>query len=356
MVAGMKSVGGAIDTPKPKVLILDDEPEICSLIQRKLSKQGFDCWPVTDPERAMELPNEHQFSVVITDISMPGISGMEILAHVKQRMPACKVILVTGVGNRQTAAQAIMLGAFDYLEKPFDMEELVRVVSRACSDPLSAQLPERAAAAMEYSTNVKKASLESVQALVHAVEAKDPYTRRHSEQVTHYAVSLSEVLGLSEAIAETIRVASLLHDIGMIGVPDALLTKTGPLTVEEFECVHRHSAIGADILKNISMFSQEAILVRHHHEDWSGTGYPAGLVSEGIPLGSRIIRVADSIDAMLMDRTYRKSLPVEKMIGELTRCSGAQFDPKIANVAVQWCRSNPDKLVVPRKPVPVLLS
>ena len=342
-----------MDAPKGNVLILDDEPQICSLIHRELTHHGFASWPVSDPERAMELLGAHKFSVVVTDIAMPGISGMEVLAYLKQHMPACKVILITGAGDRHTAAQAIMLGAFDYLEKPFDMEELVRVVSLASSDPPGAQLPERAAAAMEYSANVKKASLESVQALVHAVEAKDSYTRRHSEQVTHYAVGLSEALGLSEAVVETIRVASLLHDIGKIGVPDGILTKAGPLTEEEFECVRRHPAIGADILKNISLFGQEAILVRHHHEDWSGTGYPAGLEREVIPLGSRIIRVADCIDAMLMDRTYRRCLPVEEMLAELTRCSDAQFDPRLATLAVQWCRSNPDKLVVPNKPVPV---
>ncbi|NQT20039.1 MAG: HD-GYP domain-containing protein, partial [Planctomycetes bacterium] len=168
-----------------------------------------------------------------------------------------------------------------------------------------------------------------------AVEAKDPYTRRHSEQVAHYAVNLAGALGLPPSAVESIRVASLLHDLGKIGVPDRILTKPEPLTDEEFEHIRRHPAMGSEILSSITMFGEETQLIRYHHERWDGKGYPNGLTGEESPLASRIMQVADCIDAMLMQRAYKKGYPVEKMIGELIRCAGVQFDPKIAAAAVQ---------------------
>ena len=130
-------------------------------------------------------------------------------------------------------------------------------------------------------------------------------------------------------------------------MPDYILTKPSHLTEEEFNLICRHPVLGSEILQNISMFASEARLVRHHHEKWNGMGYPDGLAEERIPLGSRIINVADSMDAMLMQRTYKGAYSVEMMLSELVRCSGVQFDPQIAQVAVQWCQSNPDSLILP---------
>lgn len=188
-----------------------------------------------------------------------------------------------------------------------------------------------------------------VRALVRAVEAKDFYTRWHSEQVAHYAVHLAQRLGLEAKTVESIRIAALLHDVGKIGVPDHILVKPGPLTEEEFAIVRRHPGMGAEILSHIAMLDQEAVLVRHHHERWDGGGYPEGLFGDQTPLGARLIQISDSIDAMLMERTYKRCYSPEKMIDELVRCAGKQFDPVLAGEAVQWCRANPDKLVLPRK-------
>jgi len=227
---------------------------------------------------------------------------------------------------------------------------LTEVVSRAVRrGPDGLALLDRAVDAMQLDLKTRQASLDSVRALVRAVEAKDPYTRRHSEQVTLYAVNFARAMGLAPAVVESIRVASLLHDIGKIGVPDYILTKPGPLTEEEFQRVRRHPVLGSDILATITLFTREARLIRHHHERWDGKGYPDGLVGEQTPLEARIIQIADSIDAMLMERTYKQGYSVEKMLGELLRCSGMQFDPKIASVAFQWCRGNPDKLILPEK-------
>ena len=334
------------------VLIVDDEPGICSLIRDELAADGFDCATARDPARAQELLNSRPFDLLITDVIMPKISGLDLLAYVKRRMPDCKVVLITGQSKRECLAQAIMLGAYDYVEKPFDMAELLDVAHAATNGEANTpRLPQRAAAAMQLSFQTERASLESVRALVRAVEAKDPYTRRHSEQVTHYAVNLAGVLRLGQNAVESIRVAALLHDVGKIGVPDNILIKPGPLSEHEFELIRRHPVLGADILANITLFGPEAQLVRHHHERWDGRGYPDGLTGEESPRAARIIHVADAIDAMLMDRTYKRGYSVERVLDELARCAGTQFDPAIAAAAIRWCQDNPDKLVLPNRPV-----
>jgi putative two-component system response regulator len=335
-------------TGPARTLIVDDEAPICTLLRAELADCGFDCQAVTDPQQAKDLLASQPFDLLISDISMPRISGLDLLAHVRERGYPCKVILMTGASKREYVAQALMLGASDYVEKPFRNREVVEAARRALADDCSMPtLPEKAAAAMELSLQVRQAALQSVRALVRAVEAKDPYTRRHSEQVAHYAVSLAGAMNVSATLLETVRTGALLHDVGKIGVPDHILTKPGPLTDQEFEYIRRHPALGADILSNITLFGQEAQLVRHHHERWDGKGYPDGLAGEEAPLGARIIQVSDCIDAMLMERTYKKGYPPEKMIDELGRCAGTQFDPKVAAFAVQWCQAHPEMLILP---------
>jgi len=340
----------ATQTDPISVLIVDDQRSICRLIAKELSEQGFDCHTAADGRAAMEQLDSRRFKLLITDISLPGLSGLELLAYARDHCPECRTVLITGAGSRDHLAQALMLGACDYLLKPVDAGELVEAARRAMrTDDEVPALPARAAEAIEMRTQVRQASLDSVTALVRAVEAKDSYTRRHSEQVAHYAVNLAGVLGLPAPAVGSVRMASLLHDVGKIGVPDRILTKVGPLIDEEFEHIRRHPALGAEIIASITLFRTEAQLVRHHHEGWDGKGYPDGLTGEESPFVSRIICVADSIDAMLMERTYKEGYSVEKMIGELERCAGTQFDPRIAAAAVGWCRANPTKLILPKQ-------
>ncbi|KKL49014.1 hypothetical protein LCGC14_2319760, partial [marine sediment metagenome] len=293
-----------------------------------------------------------QFDVLVTDIAMPGLSGLELLVDGKRHSPGCNVILITGRSNREVLAQALMLGAYEYLEKPFSMDDLVAAVARAARD--ESDIPElslRAADALRSGSPARQASLDSIWALIRAIEAKDPFTREHSEHVTQYAVALGIALDLPADAAESLRIAALLHDVGKIGVPDRILTKPGKLTDEEFESIRRHPALGADILAKITVFGREAEIVRHHHESWDGKGYPDGLVGEEPPLPSRIIMVADSMDAMLMARSYKDAYPVEKMLDELRRCAGTQFDPQIAAAALEWCDRYPKELILPVQPV-----
>jgi putative two-component system response regulator len=337
-----------MDGDAAQILVVDDDPHVCALIREELVGRGLACQATVDPSQARQLVGSQRFAVLVADIQMPRVTGLDLLAYAGRHAPACKVILITGASKREYLAQAIMLGAYDYVEKPLVLQELADLVLRAIDGGASpSRLPWRAAAAMELSSQAKQASLDSVRALVRAVEAKDPYTRRHSEQVAHYATHLAEAMGMPREMVEQIHTASLLHDIGKIGVPDHILTKPGKLTDKEFEHIRRHPALGAEIIANITLFGREAQLVRHHHEQWDGQGYPDGLTGEETPLASRIICVADCIDAMLMERTYKKGYSVAKMLGELVRAAGTQFDPKIAAAAVQWCRGNPGKLILP---------
>ncbi len=333
------------------ILIVDDELAIGELIKDELAEHGLLCWVATDSSLARKLidgtsGDGQPFDLLIVDIEMPQFGGLELLAYAKDHSPGCKVIMVTGHSRREHISQALLLGAYDYIEKPFKCGELVEAVTKALGGQDEGSiLCDRAAAAIELSSQAKRVSLESVWALVRAVEAKDPYTRRHSEQVAYYAGNLAEALGLSGAALESTRVAALLHDIGKIGVPDYILTKPGPLTEDEFQYISRHPALGSDILASITLFSAEAKLVRYHHERWDGKGYPDGLAGEETPLISRIIQVSDCIDAMLMERTYKKGYPIDTMLGELVRCAGTQFDPKIAATALAWCQSHRESLL-----------
>ena len=189
--------------------------------------------------------------------------------------------------------------------------------------------------------------MEFAGALVRAVEARDPYTRCHAEHVAFYAERLAEHLQLPISTRQSIRLAALLHDVGKIAVPRSVLTKPGPLSSVELAFIRQHPSTGGDILEQTSPMSIEAALVRQHHERWDGSGYPDGLCGEAISVGARIINVADSMDAMLMHRTYKHTLTVEQMLDELQRCAGTQFDPVLAAAAAQWCRDNASKLFLP---------
>jgi len=325
------------------VLIVDDEPQVCRLIRDALSQAGLRCTVVSDPQEARALLRARRFAVLITDIAMPHLDGLELLHFARRYRPACRVILITGRSSHELLTQAVAAGAYDYLQKPFRISQLCQAVENAAFHGGAPPLPSRAAEAME----ARQAALDSVRALVGAVEAKDPYTRQHSEQVAHYAVHIARCLDLDDRQIESIRVASLLHDVGKIGVPDEILRKPGRLTEAEFAHIRRHPVVGEEILVHINLFRTEARLVRHHHERWDGQGYPDGLAGAAIPLGARIIQTADCIDAMLMTRTYKNAYPPARMLTELQRCAGTQFDPRLAETAHAWCASNGHQLVLP---------
>lgn len=336
------------------VIIVQDDPQAATQTKSALKEAGIISTSVSTPQAALEVLPRREVDLLLANVS-PHEVRLDLPGQVRRRSPRTKVILLLATPESWQVEEAIAQQAFDVLTSPMEISELVEAVQDALASP-SPRLASRAARAMCDSGQVRQAALESVRALVKAVEAKDPYTRRHSEHVAHYAVHFAGAMGLSAAGIESLRTAAMLHDVGKIGVPDHILVKAGKLSQGEFEQIQRHPALGADILSKITLFHDEAALVRHHHERWDGKGYPDGLAGDQTPLPARIIQVADCLDAMLMERTYKIAYPVDKALAELARCEGSQFDPALTEVALRWCRWNSDKLILPGRETPKVLS
>jgi putative two-component system response regulator len=306
----------------PRVLCVDDEPVILQILRRLLEVQGFE--PVTcgDPLAAVTLFDETAFDLVITDIHMPGMDGMALMRTLRERSPELPVVVVTGQGTVETAIQALREGASGMLVKPFTGKELLGEVRRA----LSASQMHYEALQYRYLSPV----LDSIAlTLSMAIEARNLETGEHCRQLGVLSERMAAVLGLSEQQRMTVRIGGYLHDIGKIGIVDAILLKEGRLTDAEMAEMRRHSEIGAAILEVHEAMVEIAESVRHHHERWDGMGYPDGLAGPAIPLGGRIIAVADAFSAMTSDRIYRPALPMERAWAELHAHSGMQFDPEI---------------------------
>ncbi|MGD0019450.1 MAG: HD domain-containing phosphohydrolase [Candidatus Limnocylindrales bacterium] len=307
---------------RPRVLCVDDEPVILQILHRLLEVQGFE--PVTcgDPVAAIALFDDTSFDVVITDIHMPGMDGLSLMKALRERQPELPVMVVTGHGTVDTAIQALREGASGMLVKPFTGEELLGEVRRA----LAASQMRYEALQYRYLSPV----LDSIAlTLSTAIEARNLETGEHCRQLGVLSERMAAVLGRDERQRMTIRIGGYLHDIGKIGIADAILLKPGRLTDEEMAEMRRHSEIGAVILEVHEAMADIAQIVRHHHERWDGQGYPGGLAGTAIPLGGRIIAVADAFSAMTSDRIYRVALPVDRAWAELRAHSGAQFDPEI---------------------------
>jgi len=313
---------------RPKVLCVDDERIILQLVQRLLEIQGFEPTAFSDPVAAVASFEPGAYDAVITDIHMPGMDGLALMHALRERQPEIPVIVVTGHGTVDTAIQALREGASGMLVKPFTAEELLAEVRRA----LSATQMRYEALQYRYLSPV----LDSIAlTLSTAIEARNLETGEHCRQLGVLSERMAAVLGLDERQRTSIRIGGYLHDIGKIGIADAILLKPGRLTDEEMAEMRRHSEIGAAILEVHEAMADIAQIVRHHHERWDGRGYPDGIAGPDIPLGGRIIAVADAFSAMTTDRIYRPALPVERAWAELHAHRGSQFDPEIVDAFEQ---------------------
>ncbi len=516
-----------------RVLIVDDEDEIRHLLVEILSQPGWQIDLARDGQEAVDLVHAHDYHVVISDLLMPHIDGMDLLQRIHQIRPKTRVILITGVGKTDWVKQALRLGAYDYVEKPFDLSEFRQVVEsavmsrtsggsrrdlangcdvltglwthrhffehlgylRACcrrnnealsvlivdidnfseinatygyaagdevlrevtrrlrnlvretdvaarygseefivalpatkgaaadrvanrirsvirAEPIRLKITERRTVTVsiglaecetgfieteddlvrratealrlakaqgkdrcvtwiardlgdpaarpdlasvqvlterleEINIQLKQTYLESTRALIATVEAKDPYTEAHSMAVTLYAEEIARRLNFDSEAMHVIRTAGLLHDIGKIGVPDHILTKPGRLDDAEWLVIKRHPLMAVQILEHASFLRAELPIILYHHERWDGKGYPEGLAGERIPLGARILNVADSMDAMFSRRAYKDGYSKERVIEELAKCGGTQFNPQVSQAAIEWIRANGDEIVYP---------
>ena len=324
----------------PRILIVDDEVEITEILADLLS-EDYECLRAASAEEALTRLTESEFQLVISDITMPGMSGLDMIPHVKELSPDTVVVMISGMQTVESAIGALRLGAFDYLMKPFDLRQVEAVVKRALEhhDLVVAkqryenhleELVEQRTVELDKALNSLEAAYRStLKALTAALETRDSETHGHSERVVTYSLRLGREYGLSNEEMKSLEFGALLHDIGKIGVPDSILRKPAKLTEEEWVRMREHPLHGQQILRGIEFLEGAARVVAQHHEQWDGTGYPLGLRSEDIDICARIFAVADAFDAITSDRVYRRGKPYEAAAQELDDWAGRQFDPKV---------------------------
>lgn len=328
----MSEVVAETRAPAGRILVVDDEANICRLLERFLGRLGHDVATAGSVPDAVELLVQRQFDLVITDLRLPGPSGIDLLDEVRARAPGTRMILMSAHADVEVAANAIDRGIDQLIVKPFELEDLRTRITDSLGRRNAERAAEREREMLEArlrqrDTESKIWVLRAAHALAAAVEAKDPYTAGHAQRVTAYALRIAEVLGGIDLLR--FRLAGDLHDVGKIGIPDQVLNKPGRLEPAEFDLVKKHPVTGARILEPLIDDPLVIGVVRWHHERWDGRGYPDGLTGEEIPMPARVLAVADTLDAMSSNRAYRAGMAWEDVVAEIRRCSGTQFDPAV---------------------------
>jgi response regulator RpfG family c-di-GMP phosphodiesterase len=328
------------DDVQSRILIVDDEAEITSILS-DLFEGRYDCTTAGSAEEALALLAAGDYQLVISDITMPGMSGLDMIPHVRSGWPNTVVVMISGMQTVESAIDALRLGAFDYVMKPFDLRQVEAVVTRALDhqdlivakqryEDLLEQLVEQRTAQLDQALNsLEDAYRSTLKALTAALETRDLETHGHSERVVSYSMRLGREYGLDSELMKSLEFGSLLHDIGKIGVPDLVLRKPAKLTPEEWVLMRQHPQHGQQILRGIEFLKGAGLVVAQHHEKWDGSGYPFGLRGEDIDVCARIFSVADAFDAITSNRVYRKGKPYQAAADELDAWAGKQFDPKV---------------------------
>jgi len=321
-----------IARPKTKALVVDDETRLTHIISLVLKTRGFQVRTANDPLEALEICRSESFELVLLDIRMPGMDGLELLRRLKRLDATATYVIMTAEGNLQTVIKALKDGAQGFVVKPFTHDELINSLNLALE---KTRLIRENIRLKVYAPLLENATA----ALLSALEAKDNNTQSHSNRVSYYAQKISTAFEMSEEEAVQVKVGSLFHDIGKIGVPDVILQKPGPLTPEERREIMKHPEIGEKIIRAIQGMEEVATIVRAHHERFDGGGYPDGLAAYNIPLGARITTVADCFEAMVSPRVYSNGRSVDYALEELKHCAGRQFDPDIVEVFLRMMDS-----------------
>jgi len=338
-----------------RCLVVDDDPLVRRTLARVLQAQGMAVLEAGSAQEALDLlADQGSVPLVLTDIYMPGMSGIELLSEIRQRYPDTAVVIITGVAEVGSAVESLQLGALDYLCKPIQIDEVRarihnalerhrltienRYLQQSYQDRLEEQL-------RELSRRNKEMFLGQIQMAVRMLEKKDIYTRGHSDRVAAYSVKTAIQMGFTGGILDQIRLGGMLHDIGKIGTRDAVLNKPGPLTAEEFAEIRQHVQEGEEILEPLRRDHPIVLdIARSHHEHLDGSGFPDHLTGDAIPLVARIVAVTDAFDAMTTNRAYRPSRSPEQAREELSQWSGRQFDPA---VVAAFQRAFPDNTRLP---------
>jgi response regulator RpfG family c-di-GMP phosphodiesterase len=333
-----------------RCLVVDDEERVRDVMARVLISEGFECRRAASGAEAVTLLEQESFDLAVLDIQMPVMDGTQLLAEVRLRWPEMGVVMVTAVSDVGTAVSCLTHGALDYVAKPFEIDEVRARVWQALEKrrllrenrEYQLHLERRV---KEQADRIEEMFVLGVHSLVQALEAKDRYTRGHSARVAVYAVGIARQLGVDDATIAEIQLGGELHDIGKIGVREAVLQKPGPLSEEEYLHVMVHPIIGERILEPLLREHPIVLqVVRSHHERLDGAGLPDHLQGDAIPLVARIASVADSFDAITTGRPYMRSRPPEEAVAELRRCTGWQFDPTCVEA---FARAFPDVALLP---------
>lgn len=339
-------LGGKTTVDVENILVVDDEEAIREVVSTMLESRGYRCTAVSNGRAAQDHVRRTTPDLVLSDMIMPEMDGIKLLDWLREHNPEIPVIMVTAIHDISTALEAIRRGAYDYILKPFEKDQLFLGVGRALQHrrlvlenqeyqlDLQKKVDEQTTQLQTAFAQLEQSYDDTLEALGSALDLKDAETEGHCQRVTAFTISIAKAMPVPLPYLAVLARAAFLHDIGKMAIPDSILRKPGPLTDDERQIMRTHCEIGYNVLTRIPFLRDAAEIVLAHQEFFDGTGYPRGLSGEQIPLGARIFSIADAMDAMISDRPYRKALPMSHAREEIRRCSGTQFDPKVVDVFV----------------------
>ena len=323
------------------ILIVDDDRQVREVLHQIFIGAGYNCLLANDGRQGLEVFGAARPPLVVTDLKMPVMTGIELLREIRSADGDAAVIVLTGAADVKTAIDSLKLGAYDFIMKPVNVDELLIAAERALErrqllierreyqELLERRVVEATRDLAAAYRQLQETYRSTLEALGSALDTRDVGTEAHSRRVHGYALATAREHGVPEAEITDLAHGVLLHDIGKIGIPDAILLKPGPLTAEEWRIMRRHPEIGKALIEKIPFLRGAVPIVWAHHEKWDGGGYPRGLRGAEIPLGARIFMVVDAFDAMTFDRPYSKARSIDLAKAEIKRCAGSHFDPAV---------------------------